>query len=195
MNVSRQIHECGAPDTWMWRARYMNVACQIHECGAPGMWIWHANYFILLAALATFAAFQPFMYLASQLHEYGAPDTWMWRARHMNVTRQIHESGVPIILFFTCSPFSNSYTRRAKYMNVARQIHECGTPIHVFGMPNIACCKTFCCKMCEILWLQVKKLIGTPYSCTWRAKFCQRVSASARHHGLLRTPVQKALRF
>ncbi len=30
---------------------------------------------------------------------------------------------------------------------------------------------------------------GTPHSCTWRAKFRQRVSASAQRQGLLRTPL------
>ncbi len=51
----------------------MNLACKL---------------FFLLAALAAF-------------HVLGEPNTLMWRAKYMNVARQIHESGVPIILFFT----------------------------------------------------------------------------------------------
>ncbi len=65
-------------------------------------------------------------------------------------------------------------------MNVARQFMCLACQIlHAARLFAARCAKFYGCKMCEILWLQVKKLIGTPYSCTWRAKFRQRVSASS----------------
>ncbi len=146
-----------------WHAKYMNVACQIHESGAPDTWIWRANYFIFY--LQPLQPLQPcslsctwrakYMNVAHHIHKCGAPDTWMWRTRYMNVARQIHECGVPDtwmwraryvnlacqLFYFTCSPCNLcslsafhvlgepiTWIWGTRYMNVARQTHECDAP-------------------------------------------------------------------
>ncbi len=125
MNVALQIHECGAPVTWMWRARYMNVALQLHESGVPIILFFTCSLCSPSSLAACHVLGKPntwmrhirYMNVAHQIHECGAPDTWMWRARYMNVARQIHECVAP-----------DTWMWRTRYMIVAHQIHECGAP-------------------------------------------------------------------